>query len=161
MKKFTDIFIILTLACLIIGAIVSSCSDESDCSLDGRLLLNCTIDTIIDGQSRSHTLAALSITAVSTDSVIFNRGTNVRGVSLPLQYTVDTTALVLHYSAEERDTLIFKHTNVPYFISMECGYEMRQSIKEMKHTTHRLDSVSIVNFNTNANGTKNISLIYR
>ncbi|NDW11810.1 calcium-binding protein P [Bacteroides sp. 214] len=151
------------LLCTVIGSIAVACTDENECSTLGRRELHCTIDTIVDEKAVSHKLDFLTITVAVIDSVILNQDTQVSIISLPLNYTSEQSVLVLHYDAEsvETDTLFLTHTNTASFISMECGYEMKQALTSVKHTTHRLDSISVKDLNTNINGTQNLSLIYR
>ena len=141
------------------GFIISSCAEESDCSLTSRATLRGTFYTLDDNNIRTAAeVETLTITALGTDSVILNKDTKVKMIFLPLQYTVDTTALVLHFSDELKDTIVIKHTNTPYFVSMECGYEMNQAITSCYYTRHKLDSIDIKNNNANKDGTENLQL---
>lgn len=159
MKKFTRIALLIMLVLPVAGFIIASCAEESDCSLTSRATLRGTFYTINENNSRVEIeLATLTITALGTDSVILNKDTKVKNVFLPLQYTVDTTALVLHFSDEWKDTIVIKHTNTPYFVSMECGYEMNQSITDCYYTKHVLDSIDVKNNNANKDGKENLQL---
>lgn len=150
----------LIIACPIIGIMVSSCDDESDCSIDGRATLRATINTIVSNRVVNDTLDSLTITALYTDSIILNNATSVTEVFIPLRYTSDTTFLVLHFSRLTRDTLTIRHTNNPKFISMDCGYEMKQAITSVSYTRHRLDSIHVTSSSTTTDGTKNLELYF-
>lgn len=162
MKKFVKLILTLMIVCPLIGIAASSCAGESDCSTAGRAMLNAHIYRLTDDNTAQRdTLDSLTITALYTDSVILNNQKDVFIVSLPLRYTNDTTTLVLHYSKQTRDTLMVRHTNNPNFVSMDCGYEMKQIGLEYKYTKNRLDSIRVLNNSTNTDGTENIKLFYR
>lgn len=165
MKKFTNLILTLLTAYPVICLTLSSCTDESDCSIAGRSVLRCTVQTLSEetGKPIDHTLEWLTVTALGTDSILVNADEEVSDVFLPLQYTVDSTAIILHYSAEDlllTDTLIIRHLNTPYFVSMDCGYDMKQKINEVEYTRHVLDSIHMVSANTSNNGTRNLQLFY-
>lgn len=162
MKKFVRLIFILMIAYPLIGITVSSCASESDCSTAGRAMLNGYIyKKTDDGASVRDTLDSLTITAFYTDSIIINNEKNVHYLSIPLRFTSDTTILVLHYSKQTRDTVTFRHTNTPNFISMDCGYEMKQAVYERKYTKNRLDSILLKNASTNTDGTTNFEFLLK
>lgn len=160
----------LVLLCLIaypIASIVSSCSEEEDCSMNARPMMQCylyTIDRENNNRVLNDTLDSLTITALETDSIILNNEKRVHGLSLPLRYTADSTVLVFHYSKDpkiKKDTIIIRQKNTPYFLSMDCGYQMKQSITGREYSRHILDSIYIQSKEANINGTENLKLFYR
>lgn len=143
--------------------VMYACSEEEDCSMvDNRGMMVCNFFTIDPetGLSAQAVLDSLTVTARGTDSVIINRMTDVSTISLPLRYTADSTEFVFRYTAHLTDTLVIRHTNTPYFVSMDCGYQMKQSITEERHTQRYLDSVYVSHPETSINGTENIQLFY-
>lgn len=157
MKRFMKIMLIITMISPLIGVIITSCTEDVDCSLTRRSELH---SKFYISEGGTGTQASLTITAFGTDSVILNQESNVTNFALPLQYTVDTTALVLHFEGGYRDTIVFKHTNTPYFISMDCGYEMRQAVTDFYYTTHILNSVVLIDKNANKDGNENLQFYY-
>ncbi len=141
---------------------IASCSEEADCTDATRAMLNCNLYTHneLTGNIEQDTLDSLTITAFATDSIILNNEQSVTTLSLPLRYTVDSTVLVLHYTARTRDTLIIYHSNTPYFLSMDCGYQMQQALTGIAYTLHRLDSIRISNSEVGIYGTENLQLFY-
>lgn len=134
MKNLIRIFLILV---IVSGAIsiISSCSEENDCSLAGRPMMYCTIYTINPDYPDvvlNDTLDSLTITALGTDSIILNNEKNVHTLMLPLRYSSDSTVFIFKYNPVRRpndvDTVFIVQQNTPYFQSMECGYMMRQNI---------------------------------
>ena len=143
-------------------SVVISCSEEADCSMATRAMMQCyfyTLDPETEVVS-NHTLDSLTVTAFGTDSIIINNQKKVHDLSLPLRYTADSTVLVFRYSKTLTDTLVVYQTNTPYFLSMDCGYQMKQSIKDVNYSRHSLDSIRIVNKEAGIYGTENLKLFY-
>ena len=101
MKKLVKLILLCLIAYPIIS-IVSSCSEEEDCSMNARPMMECYLYTV-DRESKrvlNDTLDSLTITAFDTDSVILNNQKRVHSLSLPLRYTADSTVLIFHYIAK-------------------------------------------------------------
>ena len=143
-------------------SVVISCSEEADCSMATRAMMQCyfyTLDPETEVVSND-TLDSLTVTAFGTDSIIINNQKKVHDLSLPLRYTADSTVLVFRYSKTLTDTLVVYQTNTPYFLSMDCGYQMKQSIKDVNYSRHSLDSIRIVNKEAGISGTEILKLFY-
>ena len=143
-------------------SVVISCSEEADCSMATRAMMQCDFYTL-DPETEvvsNDTLDSLTVTAFGTDSIIINNQKKVHDLSLPLRYTADSTVLVFRYSKTLTDTLVVYQTNTPYFLSMDCGYQMKQSIKDVNYSRHSLDSIRIVNKEAGIYGTENLKLFY-
>lgn len=155
--------------CIIMGMLAGSltslftaCSEEPDCSANARAMINCNLFTHneLTGALQRDTLDSLTITAFSTDSIILNRGEEVTALILPLRYTADSTVLVFHYTGRTTDTVTLHHTNTPYFLSMDCGYQMQQALTGVSYSRHKLDSIHITNSEAGIYGTENLQLFY-
>lgn len=164
MKRVFKFLLIILIACPSIGVFVWSCSEEIDCSIAGRPMLSCFVYVFNEETERyaEGALRKLTVKALETDSIIINAQEGVKVFTLPLRYTKETTVLVLHYNDDDilTDTITITHDNTPYFVSVECGYEMKQSVKNVTYTQHVLDSVYVRNKNTNVNGQENFRLFY-
>ena len=144
MKNLIRLFLILFVAGIAIGT-HTSCSEDSDCSIAGRAMINCTLYRMPapseTNQKKVHTL------------------------SLPLRFTSDSTVFIFYYAYREDptlcDTVYIKQDNTPYFESMDCGYSMKQSILGLGHSEVELDSIYISNKQANTDGTENLKLFYR
>lgn len=149
--------VLATGVCLLQG-----CDEEEDCSLNARPMMQCNLYQIVPetGQTLRDTLDLLTVTAYGTDSVIVNQESNVMDLSLPLCYGADSTHLVLHYSNGTQDQVIVRHTNTPYFLSMECGYQMKQTINSVSYTRVMLDSVAITYNEAGIYARENLKLYY-
>lgn len=157
--------LLLGMAIYVVTAALVSCNDDEDCSMNARPMMQCTLYTIdrTTGEMIKDTLDSLSITALGTDSLILNNQKQVHKLTLPLRYTADSTVLVLHYSKDAdipKDTLVIRQTNTPYFLSMDCGYQMKQTINGSSYSRHRLDSIYIQNREAGIYEKENIQLFY-
>jgi hypothetical protein len=129
----------------------------------GRTMLKCNVYTYDEDKTASKVaLNKLTITAFETDSIIINAQANVQEVLLPLRYTKETTVFVLHYGdeGERKDTIMISHRNTPHFVSLECGYDMQQSVIKVAYTRHVLDSIFVRNINLDVNVQENFRLFY-
>lgn len=162
MKNLIKFVMAGLLLCCFVSLLASGCSEEEDCSMNARALLNCNLYTLDEetGSVRRDTLDSLTVTALGTDSIIINRERDVKTLALPLRYTADSTVLVFRYEAGRYDTLIIRHTNTPYFLSMDCGYQMKQTVSSISYSRHLLDSIHISDPEAGIYETENIQLFY-
>lgn len=166
MKKLVNILLTLLVAGPAVGFLISSCADESDCSTAGRPMMRCVVYSYERKglTNDKDTIPYLTVTALRTDSTLINRDSVVTKIDLPLRYTADSTVWVFHYNLQNlninTDTIIVFHQNTPYFTSMDCGYEMKQSASEILYTTNKIDSIHLRNANTNTDGTENLKIYF-
>ncbi|MCD8292858.1 MAG: DUF6452 family protein [Prevotellaceae bacterium] len=162
MKRFTRLLLFATLASPLVGGI-ASCSQDEDCSLSARASMVCGVYKMPSEEWNTlhqDTIDSLTVTAIGTDSVILNNQKNVTSLTLPLRYTADSTVFVLNYGGRLRDTLVVRQTNTPYFLSMDCGYQMKQAVSSVRYSRHVLDSLSIATADADIYGTENLRLFY-
>lgn len=162
MRKLFRFFLAGTLF-YALASLLFSCSEEADCTLtDNRGMIVCNVYQINpeSNTAMQNTLDSLTVTAAGTDSIVVNRLAQVTTFSLPLRYAVDSTELVFHYVQQATDTVVIRHTNKPYFVSMDCGYQMQQSITDIRYTRHNIDSIYIANSEANIYGTENLKIFY-
>ncbi|AVM51912.1 hypothetical protein JN06_00995 [Bacteroides zoogleoformans] len=155
-------FIIFGCICCPLLTAVLACSEEADCSMTARGMVKCYLYKMDKAAqtAQNDTLDSLTVTAYGTDSIIINNQKNVHEISLPLRYTADSTKLIFKYSKIKRDTVVIRHTNTPYFLSMDCGYQMKQAITKVRYTRTSLDSISIANHEAGIYGKENLKLFY-
>ena len=161
MKKLVRLGILGAILCPIISMVIS-CSEEADCSMATRSMVNCILYRV-DPETHyveNVTLDSLTVTAYGTDSIIINNQKNVHDISLPLRYTEESTKLIFRYSRTKSDTMEIHHTNTPYFLSMDCGYQMKQAITSITCTRIALASIYIKDNEAGIYGKENIQLFY-
>lgn len=165
MKKLVNVLLIAILACPIVSIVVSSCAEETDCSMMGRAHIWCGFYTINENNEVvAYELDSLTVSAFYAQDTLQNRLHDINHVDLPLRYLNDSTIFVFHFTNNQKDTILVKHTNTPYFVSMDCGYEMQQKIVEdpwRTSTSHRIDSIRLTReINTNTNGIENLQIFF-
>lgn len=143
---------------LFVLLMVWSCS-ESDCSLNGQSSIRFVFVNSRNGAVVS-LFDSLTVTALSTDSVLLNRERGINHITLPLNYTGETTTFVLHYTRFLRDTLRITHENYPHFISLDCGISMYYQLKDISYTTMLIDSVRLINPEIDDNEKDNYRIYY-
>lgn len=168
MRKLLS-WIVFGMVCGMVVSLNQSCSGDADCTDATRPMMNASFytivkDTLPDGYVRDSVVGiawdTLTVTAFETDSVIINKQTAAHAVSLPLRYAEEATVIVLHYSEDYKDTVTLYHQNTPYFLNMDCGYQMKQELNSVSFTMHLLDSIVITDPKIGIYGTENLSLYY-
>lgn len=164
MKPFLKTFILFLAVSLSIGLLISSCAEESDCSTAGRPTLKGNFKQLNElGRAVADTVDWLTIRSFGTDSILLNAQQSLSMIMLPLRYTADSTVMVFQFDADDpakADTVIFRHTNTPSFISVECGFEVKQALDQsIAYTRHCLDSIYVHNnASTNTDGAESLQL---
>lgn len=153
-----------------LGLAVVSCSEESDCSMTARPSM---VNNFYKyGASKNiilkDTLPILTVKALETDSILLNAGEKISTFNAPLRYRHDqkeeVTAIVFEFSANtaNNDTLWVTHTNTQFFVSIDCGMQLKQNITSIqKHTTNTIDKATLTNSEANNHGRENIKIILR
>lgn len=134
---------------MLLTMIISSCENGTDCNINNvsynRILLYGTDeqpDTINEKYSYPDTLT-VKLVINGNDSIIINRLVGASELQLPVSYTHECDTLVLEYSENSNDTLFVEHTNIPFFISTDCGMAMYHHITGLRHTNNMIDSAAI------------------
>lgn len=162
MPKSAYILICLVLVTSL-PVLLAACSEDDDCSASARGMMECSIFTVNPqtGLAEAGIIDLVTVTALETDSVIINRKAEAQSLSLPLRYGKEETSLVLHYLNQgKEDTITVLHTNTPYFLTLDCGFQMKQDITSVKHTAHLIDSITISHPDANNYGKENLKIYY-
>jgi hypothetical protein len=158
MRKITHYFIFGLLALVALQFV--SCSEDADCSGTARKMMYATFYKKANTAVKD-TLDSLTVTAFGTDSVLVNKDAKVTGEQLPLNWTADSTVLIFKYAGTtKKDTIRVYHTNVPTFVSMECGYTMAQTMSKVTYTKNVLDSIYLAYKLANTDAIQNIKIYY-
>lgn len=100
----------------------------------------------------------VSLVVNGTDSTIVNHITATTDLALPMSYTNDCDTLLIEFEGIATDTLFVGHTNIPYFISMDCGMGMYHEITQVKSSGNIIDSVAVVYSHINFDSNENIKI---
>lgn len=123
----------------------------------------CTTDECTDNQNtlplagfygsetptKAFTMAALEVYGIDApaDSVLLKAGQSIKEVYLPFRISEPTTTYVFSYGTltypapECNDTITFRYSAEPFFVSSPCGVSYRFHIEDIRHTMHAIDSV--------------------
>lgn len=111
----------------------------------------------------------LTVRALGSDTVLFNRGVNLSEVDIPMSYRAEADTLLLDISdgeARRTDTLVVAHTNEAHFESIDCSASMFHRITSatLRPGTAAgagltsIDSVAVNKRNVNYNVVENIKV---
>ena len=150
---------ILTLAALF-ALLLMGCDNGGDCKIYNtayyRTLMR-SIDavTLLETPYSFPEPVDIYMVVNGVDSLVFNNMMAETELALPMCYTQECDTLLLHFGTTAVDTLFVEHTNIPYFISMDCGMGMYHNLTALRHTNNFIDSAAIVypfiNFDANEN----------
>lgn len=150
-----------TLLALLAIMLIAGCDNGGDCSIYNVSYYRALFYNIDDkGKEQPHSFPEpldVSLVVNGTDSVVVNNMTSSTELALPMCYTQECDTLVLHFGYAD-DTLYIGHTNIPYFISMDCGTGMYHELTSITHTRNFVDSVSIVHPYINFDANENIKI---
>ncbi len=122
--------------------LIAGCS-SSDCTLSNRSYVYMLF---YDEDNAAMTLTnTITVTAAGTDSILVNSESSATQLELPLSYTNETDTFVMQYTSIMLDSIFVRHTNIPHFLSMDCGLGMYYHLDSVWSTHNAIDSIKIIN----------------
>jgi hypothetical protein len=85
----------------------------------------------------------------------------IKEILLPLNPLKETTEFVFEIKDKAADTLTLFYKNKEYFMSLECGCLVFQTLENVEFTTNQIDSVFISNNEVNQNRVENIKVYFK
>ena len=130
-----------------------ACDNGADCNInnvaynriqlyDAQTKNNVVADEGNDKYSYPDTLT-VKMVINGKDSIVVNRLVGASELQLPVCFTQECDTLVFEYSGADNDTLYIEHTNIPYFVSSDCGMAMYHHVTGLRHTNNLIDSAAI------------------
>lgn len=148
---------------LLTATIMVCCDNGGDCKLNnvsyyrtGFYSIDGTTGKVQEYQFPLTVDASLMING--KDSIVAYHLTQAKELTLPMCYTQETDTVILHFGEITKDTLFVKHTNIPYFISMDCGMGMYHNLNAVEHTKNLVDSAVVIHKLINFDAHENIKL---
>lgn len=135
---------------LLLTFAIASCDNGGDCSIYNVAYYRTLFYNAISGENNKeqpyqfYETINVSLVINGKDSVVANHLTEATELTLPMCYTRECDTVVLHIGENVEDTLFVEHTNIPMFLSMDCGTAMYHNITAIRHTNNYIDSVAIV-----------------
>lgn len=142
----------------------ASCDSGYDCSLENIAYnhIGFYITNEYGGDvSYTHPDAiTVSLMVNGRDSIVVNHIQGTKQLTLPMSYTQECDTVILSYSNDVTDTLYVRHSNIPFYQSMECGVIMHHKLLGTSHTDNFIDSVAITNADINFGNNENIKIYF-
>ena len=159
--KKIQLFLLVILA----AVLTASCDNGGDCNINNVAYNRIHFYTIDQESGKENKIVypgTLNVELIvnGKDSIVLNHVTEVGDIAVPLSYTNECDTLLLKYEDGSNDTLFVEHTNIPYFISMDCGIGMYHNLTDVRHTDVLLDSASIIHPFINFDAHENIKLYF-
>ncbi|MGC9151693.1 MAG: DUF6452 family protein [Microbacter sp.] len=151
------LLIVLTATTMLL--LVTNCSSTGGCHQSNYVQMTAGLHTLQNDTLKVFTLDSVWVAGVGNDSVLYNNTPSVSQLILPLQENKNITQFVIRSNAVY-DTLTCYHTNIPQYISLECGCEMNYQLDSVVTTRHRIKSVQIVQKNVINQPSENIQIFY-
>lgn len=138
---------------------------------EANCILGNTIETRVEFRSSvsGKKLATTGLTSLllcrqnNTDTTVINKRSGLSSFSLPLDNTSQQDIFILEYDTAAnalRDTFTIGHTNIPKFVSIECGTEMYHTITHTATTNNLIDSIVVTRKDVNYYEEANIYIYY-
>ena len=148
---------------LLFVIILSACDNGGDCKIYNTAYYRTLFRSIdaITGDEVPYTFTEpldIRLVVNGSDSLVINNMTSDTELALPMCYTQECDTLLLEFGTITTDTLFVEHTNIPYFISMDCGTGMYHNITGLRHTKNFIDSAAIIHPFINFDANENIKL---
>lgn len=126
------------------AAMLGACS-SIDCPLNSRVMTTCKFDQVFND-----TLTVSVKRSDGNDSVLMNRLYDADSLAIPMSYNHDSDMLYFDFIDKDTkkhvyDTITVSKTNQPHFESVDCSPMVFHEITDVKHTSHKVESVKINN----------------
>ncbi|ATL46095.1 hypothetical protein COR50_02335 [Chitinophaga caeni] len=113
-----------------------------------------------DGVIVDTTLPYVTVVAKGTDT-LFKGATGLKNLSFSLNGTVDsTTYYIKGDSTVTGDTITFKYSRKPHFVSPGCGFATYYTLDTVIFTRYAIDSIRILNREVTTNDDTHLYLFY-
>lgn len=101
------------------------------------------------------------------DSLLMTARDRFANLYLPFRFEHDNTSFYIRYVSKELnypwlvDTLSFRYTSIPMFVSESCGAMYQYMVTSMSYTTHLIDSVALTDSLITNVDTERIKIFFR
>ncbi|WPV68167.1 DUF6452 family protein [Chitinophaga sp. LS1] len=147
---------------LLLIAVFAACEDETktcDQTLLADLGINFKKDSLDGYINKDTTWPKVTVCALDKDTLISQQARS--SVYFELDPLHDTCRYYLKLdSTAVADTLTFRYTRTPHFVSAGCGFATFSTLDTVITTYHTIDSLHINNREVTSDNTTNISLFF-
>ena len=149
-------FVRLFLAITIIGGMFWQCAQDT-VFLSNQNAVQVGFASVYTG--RDTTLGEFTAFGLGReDSMIYNK-VKTQTAFLPLRFDIDTTTFIIkNYGLI--DTIVFRHTKEPYYVSADDGFTFNLLIEKVLFTENFIYNISVLNSGVNYNESNQNVKIY-
>lgn len=152
-------FILLTL----LLSLFVCCDNGGDCKINNvsyycARFYTINSETGLEEKTQFPESINVSLVVNGKDSTVVNHLTDATDLALPMSYTALCDTVLIEFGDIATDTLFVHHTNIPYFISMDCGMGMYHEITEVNINGKFIDSVAVIHSYINFDRNENIKI---
>ena len=160
LKSFMTLRYLRLLAPLAFPVLLTGCGGD-DCVINNTVTATMNF-YLSDGNACQITdTLTVSVVRAKGDSVVLNRKAGATGLTFPLGYDSAADTFVFHFAhMGVEDTVIIRHDNHPYFISLDCGTAMFHTLTDAACTHRLMQSVQITNPEINYDAQENIQVVF-
>lgn len=129
----------------LLATMLAACDDDTKvCDMDVRTEVRTTFRYTLNDVVKDTTMPEVSFFALGKDSLY--RKQTAAGLQFPLDRNSDSSKFYLKTGADAiADTLIFRYSRRPHFVSAGCGFATYFTIDTVETTAHTIRSVQIIN----------------
>lgn len=154
-RFFTGILLLPLLVLLL-----NSCNNGSDCPIENVAYARYGFYNASGASVAYSDTLSVYLMVNGHDSIILNHSTATSSLTLPVSYTRRVDTLIFLYSGIYIDSLYLYHTNIPYFVSMDCGTAMYHNIEKVTSTHIFIDSIHVTEPFINYDERENIKIYF-
>lgn len=148
MKHIILKHIIYTLPVLLL---LAACTVDTECrqTESVRCVVVFTCDSVVNNADTTYrtvfnTLDSVTVQGVGNDSILYYNQKNVNKLSLPLRSDTTETRYLLTLNSRQ-ETLVIRHDNNEYFVSLACGCFVFHEVDTAFGTNGRIYNSEILN----------------
>ena len=131
--------------------LLCECSTDSECrqTESVRCVVVFSCDSVVSNADTTYTatfttIDSVTVQGVGTDSVLYSNQKSVSKLSLPLRSDTTLTKYLLTLNSQ-LDTLVIKHENNDYFVSLACGCFVFHEVDTAFGTTGLIVNSEVLN----------------
>ena len=127
--------------------------DNIDCPLNNTVYATYNFYDI-ENEQPTTLKDTLTVQPFGKDTILLNRIFDVSSINLPVSHTGEADTLLFHFSSpsgKATDTIVFVHTNIPHFVSIDCATAVFHTVTHVawkKQTIYprpqAIDSIALV-----------------
>jgi hypothetical protein len=102
----------------------------------------------------------ITLYGLDMDSMIYNITASLQPAKIQLNVEADTSSFIIKIN-NITDTIIFRYSSYPHFVSKECGYTFYHDLDTVPYFTNNIiDSISLTKSKITTRNEENIRIFY-